>query len=43
MDIKDCDLLKQSVKAGKLFATPEALFDNLKNNLIKYENQTEED
>lgn len=37
VEYTDCELLYQSIKAGKLFATPEALFDNLKNNVIKYE------
>lgn len=42
VEYTDCELLKKGIKAGKLFATPEALFDNLKNNVIKYE-QTVED
>ena len=37
----DCEELTESVKAGKLFATPELLFENLKNNILRYEPQTE--
>lgn len=37
VECTDCELFTKSVKAGRLFATPEALFDNLKINVIKYE------